>query len=155
MDINIHRQFTYEHHCINLLHQTKSLPFHWDKVLWVLKEWSQSRPWESIVAWWGGNRQEPICARHIQNISLGKSVIIFTDSAQGVFLVKMKNVFAPIKRVFRLNTYSRFLTVPWGSEQSEWASPWMERSSKASVAKQSAAKPVSGVSGVSGASERT
>ena len=78
----------------------------------------------------------------------------------GVFLVKMKNAFAPVKRAYSVNTHSTISTFPWGSERSEWASPWTElaseasiaKQSKVSIAKQSAAEQVSGVSG---ASERT
>ena len=73
----------------------------------------------------------------------------------GVFLVKMKHAFEPVKRDNSVNTYSRISTVPRGSEQSEWASPWTERASEASIVKRSAGERVSGVSGVSGASERT
>ena len=38
---------------------------------------------------------------------------------QGVFLVKMKNAFVPVKRDNSVNTYSRISTVPRGSERSE------------------------------------
>ena len=51
---------------------------------------------------------------------------------KGVFLVKMKNAFVSVKRDNSVNTYSRILTVPRGSEQSEWASPWTEQASKRS-----------------------
>ena len=54
-----------------------------------------------------------------------------TDTASytlGVFLVMTKNAFVPVKRDNSVNTYSRISTVPRGSERSEWASPWMERS---------------------------
>ena len=74
------------------------------------------------------------------------------SSSKGVFLVSAKNAFVAVKRDNSVNTYSRISTVPRGSERSEWASPWMERASEASVAKRSAAERVSGVSG---ASERT
>ena len=40
---------------------------------------------------------------------------------QGVFLVKMKHVFEPVKRDNSMNTYTRISTVPPGSERSEWA----------------------------------
>ena len=49
----------------------------------------------------------------------------------GVFLVTIKNVFVPVKRILSRNTYSGILTIPRGSEVREW----------------SAAKRVSGVSG--------
>ena len=51
---------------------------------------------------------------------------------KGVFLVKMKNAFVPIERVYSMNTYSRISTVPRGSERSEWASWWTEGASKRS-----------------------
>ena len=35
-----------------------------------------------------------------------------------------QNAFLPMKYVHSLNIYSRISTVPRGSEQSEWASPW-------------------------------
>ena len=73
----------------------------------------------------------------------------------GVFLVKMKNAFVPVKCDHSVNTYLRYSTVPRGSERSEWASPWTERASEMSVAKWSTAERVSGVSGVSNASEQT
>ena len=38
---------------------------------------------------------------------------------KGVFLVKMKNAFVPVKRVYSVNTYSRISTVLRGSEQNE------------------------------------
>ena len=38
---------------------------------------------------------------------------------EGVFLVKMKNAFVPVKRDNSVNTYSRILNVPRGSERSE------------------------------------
>ena len=41
------------------------------------------------------------------------------SQSKGVFLVKMKNVFVPVKRVYSVNTYSRISTVPRGSEGSE------------------------------------
>ena len=44
-----------------------------------------------------------------------------------------KNAIVAVKRVYSVNTYLRISTVPRGSEQSEWASLWMERMSKASV----------------------
>ena len=37
----------------------------------------------------------------------------------GVFPVKMKNAFEPVKRDNSMNTYSRISTVPRGSERSE------------------------------------
>ena len=46
----------------------------------------------------------------------------------------------PAKRDYSVSTYLRISTVPRGSEQSEWASPWTERASKASVAKRSKAE---------------
>ena len=72
--------------------------------------------------------------------------------SQGVFLVKTRISIVPLNRDHSVNTDSWISTVPRGSERSEWASPWMERASEASVAKRSAAERVSGVSG---ASERT
>ena len=63
-----------------------------------------------------------------------------------------QNAFISVKRDKSVNTYSRFSTVPWGSERSEWASPWTEWASEVSIVKRSAAERVSGVSG---ASERT
>ena len=36
-----------------------------------------------------------------------------------VFLVKMKNAFVPVKRVYSVNIYSRISTVSQGSERSE------------------------------------
>ena len=53
-----------------------------------------------------------------------------------------QNTFLPIERVFSVNRYLRISSVPGGSEQSEWASPWKER---VSIAKRSTAKRVSGV----------
>ena len=38
---------------------------------------------------------------------------------QGVFLVKMKKAFVPVKRDHSVNTYSGISTVPRGSERSE------------------------------------
>ena len=60
-----------------------------------------------------------------------------------------KNAFIPVERILSMNTFSWISTIPRGSERSEWASPWMERASEVSVAKQSAAEWVSGVSGAS------
>ena len=37
--------------------------------------------------------------------------------SQGVFLVKMKNAFVPVKRVYSVNTHSRISTVSQGSER--------------------------------------
>ena len=37
----------------------------------------------------------------------------------GVFLVTAKNAFVPVKSDHSVNTYSRIVTVPRGSEQSE------------------------------------
>ena len=37
----------------------------------------------------------------------------------GVFLVKTKNAFVPVKRDHSVNTYLRISTVPRGSEQNE------------------------------------
>ena len=48
-----------------------------------------------------------------------------------------KNAFLPIKHVNSMYTYSWISTIPRGSEQSEWASPWTERPSQASLAKRS------------------
>ena len=42
-----------------------------------------------------------------------------TVTTSGVFLVKTKNAFAPVKRDNSVNTYSRISTVPCGSERSE------------------------------------
>ena len=53
-------------------------------------------------------------------------------STKGEFLVKLKIAFVPVKRVHSVNTYLRISTVSWGSEQSEWVSPWTEQVSKAS-----------------------
>ena len=55
-------------------------------------------------------------------------VIVGSRATKGVFLVKMKNAFVPVKRDNSVNTYLRISTVPRGSERSEWASPWTERS---------------------------
>ena len=55
-----------------------------------------------------------------------------TYRSLGVFLVSAKNAFVPVKHNNSMNTYSSISTVPRGSEQSEWASPWMERVSEAS-----------------------
>ena len=52
----------------------------------------------------------------------------FVKSNQGVFLVSAKNAFVPVERDNSVNTYSRFSTVPRGSERSEWASPWTKHS---------------------------
>ena len=41
------------------------------------------------------------------------------DATQGVSLVKMKNAFVPIERVFSVNICLRISSVPQGSEQSE------------------------------------
>ena len=38
--------------------------------------------------------------------------------------------FIPMERVLSMNTVSWISTVPWGSERSEWVSPWMERVSE-------------------------
>ena len=57
---------------------------------------------------------------------------IMVNSTQGVFLVKIKNAFVTVKRVYSMNTYSRISTVPRGSERSERASLCTERASKAS-----------------------
>ena len=43
----------------------------------------------------------------------------FMSSSEGVFLVKMKHAFEPVKRDNSVNTYSRISTVPRGSERSE------------------------------------
>ena len=40
----------------------------------------------------------------------------FVYTTKGVFLVKMKNAFEPVKRDYSVNTYSRISTVPRGSE---------------------------------------
>ena len=53
----------------------------------------------------------------------------------GVFPVKMKNAFVPVKRDNSVNTYSRFSTAPRGSKRSEWVSLWTEQESEANVAK--------------------
>ena len=95
------------------------------KFLWNLSQWV----WFSAInppGWW-------------------RRLDLETFRNKGVFLVKTNNAFVPVKRHNSVNTYSRFSTVPWGSEQSEWASPWTD------VAKRS---PAERVSGVSGASER-
>ena len=49
------------------------------------------------------------------------------DKTLGVFLVKTKNVFVPVKRVYSVNTYSRISTVSRGSEGSEQARELSER----------------------------
>ena len=62
----------------------------------------------------------PICLKWNQTSTKMKS----TNShfpTQGVFLVKMKNAFVPVKRVHSVNTFMNFL-VPSRSEQSEKAS---------------------------------
>ena len=41
------------------------------------------------------------------------------SQTKGVFLVKTNNAFVPVKRDNSVNTYSRFSTVPQGSERSE------------------------------------
>ena len=69
--------------------------------------------------------------------------------SKGVFLVTTTNAIFPVDRDNSMNTDSWISTVPRGSERSEWASPWTEQASEASVAKRSAAERVSG------ASERT
>ena len=60
-----------------------------------------------------------------------------TSKNEGVFLVKMKNAFVLDERVFSVNTFLWISTVPWGSEQSKWASLWLERAHERS-------KPVNG-----------
>ena len=62
----------------------------------------------------------------------------FVYTTKGVFLVKMKNAFEPVKRNYSVNTYSRISTVPRGvSEVSERAREWsMERMSEVSGALQ-------------------
>ena len=42
----------------------------------------------------------------------GKNVRVIARSSKGVFLVKMKNAFVPVKRNHSVNTYSRISTVP-------------------------------------------
>ena len=41
------------------------------------------------------------------------------NTYKGVFLVKVKDAFVPVRRVDSMNTYSRISTVPRGSERSE------------------------------------
>ena len=72
-------------------------------------------------------------------------------TGKGVFLVKMKNAFDPVKRDHSVNTYSRISTVPQGSERSEpvngaselsehnkvercGASEWSERCERTNIA---------------------
>ena len=50
---------------------------------------------------------------------LSASLRIHRRAGKGVFLVKMKNAFVPIERVYSMNTYSRISTVPRGRERSE------------------------------------
>ena len=45
--------------------------------------------------------------------------VILDFYTEGVFLVKMKNAFDPVKRIHSLNTYFRISTVPRWSERSE------------------------------------
>jgi len=53
----------------------------------------------------------------IQQLAKGR---LTTDSKVcGVFLVKTKNAFVPVKCVFNVSTYSRILIVPRASEPSE------------------------------------
>ena len=66
-----------------------------------------------------------------QNRSTSDSSWLALSDTLGVFLLKMKNAFVPVKRDHSVNTYSRISTVPWGSERSEWASPWTEWASEA------------------------
>ena len=54
-------------------------------------------------------------------------IVLSSNMTLGVFLVKMKTAFVPVKRIHSVNTYSRILTVLWGSEGSEWASLWTEQ----------------------------
>ena len=51
-------------------------------------------------------------------------IVLSSNMTLGVFLVKMKTAFVPVKRVHSANTYSKISTVPQGSERSAWASPW-------------------------------
>ena len=52
------------------------------------------------------------CPRRKPRWLLGEQIL-------GVFLVKMKNAFVPVKRDNSVNTHSRISTVPRGSEQNE------------------------------------
>ena len=52
--------------------------------------------------------------------------------SKGVFFVTTANAILPVDRDYSMNTYSWISTVPEGSEQSEWASPWMKQASDAS-----------------------
>ena len=72
-----------------------------------------------------------VCRRHKDASSYHETLSL------GVLLVKMKNVFVPVKRVHSVNTYSWISTIPQGSERSEWVSPWMEQASEVSGALQS------------------
>ena len=46
-------------------------------------------------------------------------IVLSSNMTLGVFLVKMKTAFVPVKRVHSVNTYSRIATVPRGSERSK------------------------------------
>ena len=49
----------------------------------------------------------------------------------------MKNAFLPVIRDHSVSTYWRISTVPWGSEQSEWASLWTERAQRCGASERS------------------
>ena len=69
---------------------------------------------------------------------------LFSIPFLSVFLVMVENAFVPIERYLREHIFKNF-----NCPMREWVSPWMERASKASVARQSTVKQVSGMSGAS------
>ena len=113
--------------------------------------WISTVPWESERSEWVSMWMKRTSVTSIAKHSAAEQLSGVSGLGERM---KLANAIIPVKSVYTMNTYSWISTVPWGSERSEWASPWMEPASVMSVAKQGTVEPVSRLSGASERTER-
>ena len=86
-------------------------------------------------SWYSNQSKTCMMKVILSRLRAAPSINNWTVEWMGVFLLTTKNVFVPVKCVYSVYTYSWISTIPWESEQSEWASPWLEWANQASCGK--------------------